>query len=140
MREIKFRAWDLLNNCWLLPKDNYPVQILGTQKTSKSEFVDTGNVFRLSYKVEKKHGFGMEENDAIICMFTGLLDKNGTEIWEGDIIKERECLSVIVWNEKGAYFHAKRGDIYSGYTLRGEVTRSEVIGNIYENPELLNNN
>lgn len=76
-----------------------------------------------------------------LMQFTGLLDSKGNEIYEGDILANPDGYkgkaSIVKWNDEGAYFHVFRGETSSGYTLKGETSRAEIIGNIYENPELL---
>lgn len=72
-----------------------------------------------------------------IGQFTGLLDKNGVEIYEGDII---ECWGVnlkIVWDESDASFFADspNSNIYESGQEWG--SNCVVIGNIHEAPELL---
>lgn len=80
-----------------------------------------------------------ERNDTIM-QFTGLLDKQGKEIYEGDIVKNQfDKISEVKFETEevgscGCCYETFRG---SGFIYResGDV---EIIGNIYENPELLN--
>lgn len=98
------------------------------------------------YKKTKDTGYGFaisrETSDKIILMqSTGLLDKNGTEVYIGDIIKcTRGCPhEVYLKKEYGGTFIGGMPAVYlkgikEGYSWIGA---EEVIGNIYENPELL---
>ena len=75
------------------------------------------------------------------CQFTGLLDKNGKEVFESDIIKRTadmrnyaECDGVKVEIYTVEYFKSR---LYPFYDTSEYMEEYEVIGNIYENPELL---
>lgn len=75
-----------------------------------------------------------------LMQFTGLSDRNGKEIYEGDIIDFGGLKPILIeWVENG--FHSK---MYSSepikLTQEGMGTFGEVIGNIYSNPELLTKN
>lgn len=102
MREIKFRAWDFKNK-----------EIIEDAMTLN------GTLF---YK---------DNPNFVLLQFTGLKDKNGKEIFEGDIVKFKviggERKEVIIF-EDGCFLAG------SFYLNRKDV---EIIGNIYENPELL---
>ena len=79
----------------------------------------------------------IEEKKGPIMQFTGLKDKNGKEIYEGDIVKlsysKEPNPRVIEWEEK-----LGRWSVFTDYTaaFAFEEEEVEVIGNIYENPEL----
>lgn len=78
----------------------------------------------------------------VLMQYTGLKDKNGKDVFEGDIVKcSRGCVHEVVW-EKAKPFGDMGGWNLSGLTGKYDwiESHSEVIGNIYENPNLLSEN
>lgn len=88
---------------------------------------------------------GVIQGDNIRRQSTGLLDKNGKEIYEGDIIQsfdsqDYEITHIIEYSDEGAKFNAKHKGFGNCGVSQKWITEfeKEIIGNIYENPELLN--
>jgi len=85
-------------------------------------------------------GYDREVHDAYgnIMQFTGVLDKNGKEIFEGDIVEYNTKITsrrVVEWDDERVGFLLKGGiGFYDGLMNYMEVT---IIGNIYQNPELI---
>lgn len=88
------------------------------------------------------YDFYLENEDATLMQSTGLFDKNGKEIFEGDVLKvtdKHSWLEVVSFSEKKAMFVSKEigfpesplWELFN--TVLFEI---EIIGNIYENPEL----
>jgi len=76
-----------------------------------------------------------------IGQHTGLKDKNGTKIFEGDALKYSSVPRVIEWNERYARYDQVRIDDGSSMFLDYEdAILCEIIGNIHDNPELLEAN
>jgi uncharacterized phage protein (TIGR01671 family) len=126
MREIKFRAWDKKKNLML-----YEFDLIGNGDFSLAK----------AFLHLQDYGINDFVEDFILMQYTGLKDKNGKEIYEGDILNMTYHGSVsIVEPEIKGVIGFERGSFIieeNGFAL-GKIGRSlEVIGNIYENPELL---
>lgn len=117
MREIKFRAWD---------KENRIMRFAAMGKTS-GEFSPESGLINLEYMFEWDDVYP-------IMQFTGLKDKNGKRIYEGDIIFPDywDKRAIVKWNDSVTGFYPFNMGDYS--VCSDEL---EVIGNIFENPELL---
>ncbi|MGH1274030.1 YopX family protein [Bacillus cereus] len=117
MRSIKFRVWNLMSK----------------------KMMDWGEIFDLpAWEIFP----GTPEQRAFnVMQYTGLKDKNGKEIYEGDILEfsgNVVALGIVKYNENFATFQACNGN--SGWLFGNESgTNIEILGNIYENPELVKN-
>lgn len=93
----------------------------------------------LNYDVESSMLADVTDN-VVIMMSTRLKDKNGTEIYEGDIIKNSyDEIYTVKWFDAAFYLEEKYNGGFDYHELHLEDNK-KVIGNIYENPELLEDN
>lgn len=115
-REIKFRAWDLTNKSMI---DNYA-------KTGMF-----GEMYVTSFHSSTYSDQGVPE--LVLLQFTGMLDKNEKEIYEGDIVNIPSGITSVFF-ERGCFYTPLNG---SRYRLGGWGNEIQIIGNIYENPELI---
>ncbi|GGE47948.1 hypothetical protein GCM10011391_28400 [Pullulanibacillus camelliae] len=136
MREIKFRAWDR--------NEKNMVKVTGiifsaVQHTLvRYRYVnDKGKTIDEQSHIDEE-GFG----SVVLMQYTGLKDKNDKEIYEGDIVvlyntQEGNVSGRVYWDELlGRYLVFRDEDkLYDLYEFLSE--EMNIIGNIYENPELL---
>lgn len=128
MREIKFRAWDKVEKVMYVPTDLFLCM------DGKTWAIDQDSRYGKSHHQNA-------ENVALM-QFTGLQDKNGIEIYEGDIVRNhRRILAVVEWGEGGCGDCGYRGIVLNGAaeadTNSAASEHWEIVGNIYENHELL---
>lgn len=129
MREIKFRAWDINNSCWVKnPTEQFFVNFYSNNGMPVFMFDSRGCEDLYS------QGFRLQQ-------FIGLKDKYGKEIYEGDIIRHKTYgysvvkTGVVRWIDNETRFTF---DVIGTNEKLLIDEHDEVIGNIYENPELLN--
>jgi uncharacterized phage protein (TIGR01671 family) len=121
MREIKFRAWDKLNkemvfDLALGQRQGRQWTILESQKRT-CDYCDADSI------------------DFDYMQYTGLKDKSGKEIYEGDII---EYMALFVHGPRLVHEEIKWNRDYASFSIVPEnIKVSKVVGNIYENPDLI---
>lgn len=130
MTKIKLRAYDKKRG-YMLPLEEDPDYMFGIDEKGCLYLIRDGNP--------------MKDEDYELIRFTGLLDKNGKEIYEGDIVcygpwsdGEGFCRHIVEWNIKDAAFGTYEPRREKEHFPNIDERVCEVIGNIYENPELLN--
>ena len=129
MRAIKFRAWDEKNKAMV------SLSLLGLCSKYSNDLT--------VYGVENSDdnvAYARRDNVPVM-QYTGLLDKNGVEIYEGDIdhmtSDEDDLDTILEIKYKGAGYYVPDLDWDYTPSLDHPQFIHEVIGNIYENPELL---
>lgn len=125
-REIKFRAWDKNHNCMV------------SHRSFASFFNpnDGGNATTV---------LGYNPDWVVLMQYTGLKDKNGVEIYEGDVVRftmklvprSKKVTAYVTWNVKSAHYQLNFTETsFTGFADKVPFD-VEVIGNIYESPELM---
>ena len=104
-RQIKFRAWDFVDNEMIL--------------NDELNFSEISPI--------------MEYEDMNFMQFTGLLDKNGVEIFESDLVNAYDFKSCeVVYMEDKVCYMIKTNPLENYYSFLPDSSDIEVIGNIYE--------
>lgn len=141
MREIKFRAW---NKIWKCMYDLNGFRLVGKKHIQLYYLDDDGESSTCTVLLE----------NIILMQYTGLKDKNGKEIYEGDIVRTVGCVPIGLEMETRTHINLVEywnSYVSIGYRLRNQngktlmiksqamlnTMETEIIGNIYENPELL---
>ena len=137
-REILFRGKRADNGEWV---EGYFVKTKLGKDTSPSDVVF------VPWKENRNEEWGwIKVNPETLCQYTGLTDKNGKKIWENDIIKTSRYgkddgkgsnfagfdIFSVRWDDGGFALYSK----WRRFNLR-DNNEYEVIGNIFDNPELL---
>ncbi len=132
-REVKFRVWVEK------VKRMHPVVVM--------EFIEKEGLSIVVWKIERisqqeePFGFGNTSitlKDTILMRYTGLSDKNGREIYEGDVVKVKEFndeLGEVWFSPTGMWLWGDKEKEVGECFMKNETY--EVVGNIYENPGLL---
>lgn len=109
---------------------------------------DCGKWLIYQFETDRADQVAYEVNPDTICQYIGLTDKNGNKIWENDVVERvdrRNGIYVfreqpkmnckVTWTDR----HGYDTEPSCGYFDKRNALECEVIGNIFDNPELLNN-
>lgn len=144
MREILFKAKSIQTGEWV---EGYYFKMSETNYSFKDDHI-CESVSEHHYILQKgttswglpTQAVQIEIVSETLCQFTGLCDKNGNKIWENDILRldDGTVLKVSWHHFKASWVISKKGWLYNHFF--GEAVEPEdieAIGNIYDNPELL---
>ena len=133
MREIKFRAWDKIE------KQMCPVTRVIFRQLAGYDFINVR--IKWNGKIIDQGGFIGKDNTYILMQYIGAKDKNGVEIYEGDIIRSPAGKDYwIRWSELTYRFVAEPipANRLEAQLVSRTISNYEVVGNIHESPEFAN--
>ncbi len=143
-RVIKFRAWDKHSKRMRpVSEISWDWRALHHIRTNTYTFALSGIIGYMADESGADLPLSLDRDPEPIMQYTGRTDKNGKEVYEGDILKRpNDDPNVqVCWNDRGAAFKLVEGypeDPEWWYYFDGNnIEEHEVIGNIWENPELL---
>lgn len=122
MREMKFRAWELE------AKEMFEVSAISWEEAELRVWLADDQTILLPW-----------DNRITLLQFTGLDDKNGKEIWEGDVVRTRWGGLGKIGFDDGMFCVLFEDGAVQGCLCKSEIEERglEIIGNVYENRELL---
>lgn len=123
-REIKFRIWDIENKEML--------------KVQELDFEPTFYGGRIAIRPDQYNDY-FDTEDMILMQYTGLDDKNGKEIYEGDIVGDNKIKWIVKWNKHrmGFCLYPTTKQLYDEMPINVvNKLGFKKLGNIYDNPEL----
>lgn len=139
-REIMFRAWDKLGELMIYSGENDTHDMDGNERKYWTYLVPgirAASIFEITVKDSGEIERELVQGE--LMQFTGLYDSHGQGIYEGDIIRQKTGRSYtetrIVQFRDGAFRFNDQNTDHAGFIYTNQDT--EVMGNIYEYPELL---
>ena len=135
---FNFRFWDKKNNYMFMQSCN--------NQDFEHIFIEDGEaILANALKHESGYELAVAPKDRYVLMqSTGLVDKNGKEIFEGDFLKDDKTGDIlnVQWREDGACFGVSINENWQDYDWRDfgeldmyDLKSLEIIGNEYENPD-----
>jgi len=130
MRELKFRAWDDEAKKMYSPEDLEQPDVPEDTKKTIYSYLSFGVLCIYDFR-------GKEPVEFVPLQFTGWYDRNGREVYEGDVLQMQGMLHQVIWSDETAGFVILSHDgmiMMGGDYLTDSI---EVVGNIYEDPNLV---